>query len=137
MLSDLSPVRHPLPADGSASAALPRPRIQLDSNLRRWFARNLGLWRSRRLYFFDDGWVGVVADLQIEHGVEAGGARQCNAQRFAVNGDGCWCHAVSVHDGRNLVLGEQAAGGGATERAAEAGFQCCWHLVSLRAQIRA
>jgi len=32
-----------------------RPRIQLDSNLRRWFARNLGLWRSRRLYFFDDG----------------------------------------------------------------------------------
>lgn len=31
------------------------PRIQLDSNLRRWFARNLGLWRSRRLYFFDDG----------------------------------------------------------------------------------
>ena len=55
MLSDLSPVRHPLPADGSASAALPRPRIQLDSNLRRWFARNLGLWRSRRLYFFADG----------------------------------------------------------------------------------
>jgi hypothetical protein len=55
MLSDLSPVRHPLPAEGSASAALPRPRIQLDSNLRRWFARNLGLWRSRRLYFFADG----------------------------------------------------------------------------------
>ncbi len=55
MLSDLSPVRHPLPADGSASAALPRPRIQLDSNLRRWFARNLGRWRSRRLYFFADG----------------------------------------------------------------------------------
>lgn len=31
-----------------------RPRIQLDSNLRRWFARNLGLWRSRRVYFFAD-----------------------------------------------------------------------------------
>ncbi|MEB3202551.1 MAG: hypothetical protein VKK05_07040 [Synechococcus sp.] len=31
-----------------------RPRIQLDSNLRRWFARNLGLWRSRRIYFFAD-----------------------------------------------------------------------------------
>ena len=29
-----------------------QPRIQLDSNLRRWFARNLGLWRSRRVYFF-------------------------------------------------------------------------------------
>lgn len=29
-------------------------RIQLDSSLRRWFSRNLGLWRSRRLYFFAD-----------------------------------------------------------------------------------
>jgi hypothetical protein len=29
-----------------------RSRIQLDSNLKRWFGRNLGLWRSRRLYFF-------------------------------------------------------------------------------------
>lgn len=33
----------------------PRSRIQLDSSLRRWFGRNLGLWRSRRLYFFADG----------------------------------------------------------------------------------
>ena len=33
----------------------PRSRIQLDSSLRRWFSRNLGLWRSRRLYFFADG----------------------------------------------------------------------------------
>jgi hypothetical protein len=32
-----------------------RSRIQLDSNLKRWMARNLGLWRSRRLYFFADG----------------------------------------------------------------------------------
>jgi len=31
-----------------------RSRIQLDSNLKRWFGRNLGLWRSRRLYFFVD-----------------------------------------------------------------------------------
>jgi len=29
-------------------------RIRLDSNLKRWFGRNLGLWRSRRLYFFVD-----------------------------------------------------------------------------------
>lgn len=29
-------------------------RIRLDSSLRRWFSRNLGLWRSRRLYFFAD-----------------------------------------------------------------------------------
>ncbi|MBE9173864.1 hypothetical protein IQ216_12520 [Cyanobium sp. LEGE 06143] len=33
----------------------PPPRIQLDSNLKRWFARNLGLWKSRRVYFFADG----------------------------------------------------------------------------------
>lgn len=30
-------------------------RIQLDTSLRRWFTRNLGLWRSQRLYFFADG----------------------------------------------------------------------------------
>ncbi len=29
-------------------------RICLDSNLRRWFARNLGLWRSRGNYFFGE-----------------------------------------------------------------------------------
>ncbi len=40
----------------SPSPAEPRSgsRIQLDSSLRRWFSRNLGLWRSRRLYFFAD-----------------------------------------------------------------------------------
>ena len=32
-----------------------RSRVQLDSNLKRWFGRNLGLWRTRRLYFFSDG----------------------------------------------------------------------------------
>jgi hypothetical protein len=39
----------------NSSPVVPRPRIQLDSNMRRWFARNLGLWRSRRLYLFEDG----------------------------------------------------------------------------------
>ena len=39
----------------NSSPVAPRPRIQLDSNTKRWFARNLGLWRSRRLYFFEDG----------------------------------------------------------------------------------
>ncbi len=29
-------------------------RIILDTNLRRWFSRNLGLWKSRRQYFFED-----------------------------------------------------------------------------------
>ena len=30
----------------------PSDRFNLDSNLRRWFARNLGMWRSRRQYIF-------------------------------------------------------------------------------------
>ena len=29
-------------------------RVHLDSNLRRWFGRNLGLWRSRRQYVFNN-----------------------------------------------------------------------------------
>jgi hypothetical protein len=36
----------------AAASGRERSRIQLDSTLRRWFNRNLGLWRSRRLYFF-------------------------------------------------------------------------------------
>lgn len=42
-------VPHPALVHGASHS-----RIQLDSNLRRWFSRNLGLWRSRRLYFFSD-----------------------------------------------------------------------------------
>jgi len=30
------------------------PTIQVDSSLRRWFSRNLGLWRSRRQYTFSN-----------------------------------------------------------------------------------
>lgn len=45
-----------------------RSRIRLDTNLRRWFARNLGLWRSRRTYFFteDDEVLRVDMLLRIE-----------------------------------------------------------------------
>ncbi len=42
-------------------------RIQLDSSLRRWFSRNLGLWRSRRQYVFgDDESLKVDVLLRIE-----------------------------------------------------------------------
>lgn len=44
----------PLVPRPNSSAAAPPSRIRLDSNLRRWFSRNLGLWRSRRLYFFSN-----------------------------------------------------------------------------------
>jgi hypothetical protein len=44
--------RVPLDPSGPSSRTPQDSRIQLDSSLRRWFSRNLGLWRSRRLYFF-------------------------------------------------------------------------------------
>ena len=30
------------------------PEISINSNLKRWFGRNLGLWKSQRTYFLDD-----------------------------------------------------------------------------------
>ena len=43
----------PSPRSSRSEGAVPS-RIQLDTSLRRWFSRNLGLWRSRRTYFFPD-----------------------------------------------------------------------------------
>ena len=37
----------------NSSVGIDRLRIDFDSNLRRWFGRNIGLWHSRRQYFFD------------------------------------------------------------------------------------
>ena len=31
------------------------PEINLNSNLKRWFSRNIGLWKSNRTYFLDEG----------------------------------------------------------------------------------
>ena len=52
-----------IPQNRSESGT-PPSRIYLDSNLRRWFSRNLGLWRSRRLYFFSDDEV-LHVDMMI------------------------------------------------------------------------
>ena len=30
------------------------PEISLDSNLKRWFSRNIGLWKSSRTYYLED-----------------------------------------------------------------------------------
>ena len=38
----------------SSSIGIDRLRIDFDSNLKRWFSRNIGLWHSRRQYFFDE-----------------------------------------------------------------------------------
>ena len=37
----------------NSSVGIDRLRIDFDSNLRRWFGRNIGLWHSKRQYFFD------------------------------------------------------------------------------------
>ena len=38
----------------NSSVGIDRLRINFDSNLRRWFSRNIGLWHSKRQYFFDE-----------------------------------------------------------------------------------
>ena len=30
------------------------PEVSIDSNLKRWFSRNIGLWKSNRVYFFEE-----------------------------------------------------------------------------------
>ena len=37
-----------------SSVGIDRLRIDFDSNLRRWFGRNIGSWHSKRQYFFDE-----------------------------------------------------------------------------------
>jgi len=38
----------------NSSVGIDRLRIDFDSNMRRWFDRNVGLWHSKRQYFFDE-----------------------------------------------------------------------------------
>jgi hypothetical protein len=55
------PLFNPSPPTGEAS--LPS-RITLDSSLRRWFSRNLGLWRSRRVHFLPGDEV-LMVDMRL------------------------------------------------------------------------
>ena len=51
----------------SVDTSQPATRIVLDSTIKRWLSRNLGLWRSRRLYTFaDDEVFRVDMMLRIE-----------------------------------------------------------------------
>ena len=54
-------------------------RIQLDNTHRRWFNRNLGLWRSRRQYFFPDD---EVLRLDMVLRVEAYGQKPGQEARY-------------------------------------------------------
>ena len=38
----------------TSSVGIDRLRIDFDSSLKRWFGRNIGLWHSKRQYFFDE-----------------------------------------------------------------------------------
>ncbi len=38
----------------NSSVGIDRLRIDFNSNLKRWFNRNIGLWHSKRQYFFDE-----------------------------------------------------------------------------------
>ena len=55
------------------------PSIQVDSNLRRWFARNLGVWRSRRQYLFSDD---QVMHLDMNLKMEAFAEPQAGETRY-------------------------------------------------------
>jgi len=55
MTSGLPHGKVPLIIPAAQPTEGPPGRIRLDNNLRRWFSRNLGLWRSRRLHYFSDG----------------------------------------------------------------------------------
>ena len=50
------------------SQNLKSPDVSIDSNLRRWFSRNIGLWKSERSYFLDkkDKNYQICMNLRIE-----------------------------------------------------------------------
>ena len=56
-------------------------RFNLDSNLRRWFARNLGMWRSRRQYIFPNDQV-LYLDMLIQVDIFAESAVGAPRYRF-------------------------------------------------------
>ncbi len=68
--------RVPLTAPGHVTES---PSIQVDSNLRRWFARNLGVWRSRRQYLFSDD---QVMHLDMNLKMEAFAQPQAGETRY-------------------------------------------------------
>ena len=62
----------------TSSVGIDRLRIDFDSNLRRWFGRNIGLWHSKRQYFFDEEkainlemYINVAKLIQNEAGFES------------------------------------------------------------------
>ena len=51
----------------NSSVGIDRLRIDFDSNLRRWFGRNIGLWHSKRQYFFDkEKAINLLDELKVK-----------------------------------------------------------------------
>ena len=69
----------------NSSIGIDRLRIDFDSNLRRWFDRNIGLWHSRRQYFFDEE---KAVNLEMYINVSKSNQRDegCESYRFK-----WWC----------------------------------------------
>ena len=57
------------------SVGTDRLRIDFDSNLRRWFGRNIGLWHSKRQYFFDEEKV-----VNLEMYINVSKLKQCDSE---------------------------------------------------------
>tara|TARA_Y100001968_G_scaffold192453_1_gene176361 strand:- start:166 stop:723 length:558 start_codon:yes stop_codon:yes gene_type:complete len=68
-----------------SSVGIERLRIDFDSNLRRWFGRNIGLWQSKRQYFFDDD---EVINLEMYINVSKLIQTDSEHQRYRFN---WWC----------------------------------------------
>ena len=70
---------------------------------------------------FTEGRVHLAVDGEVEDGVEASGAGQCNTEVATHDGHADWVHAVSVDDAGNAILGTQTARCGAPGCAARFG----------------
>ena len=80
--------RVPLTGHGSGQGA---PTIHVDSNLRRWFSRNLGIWRSRRQYTFSDDCV-LHVDMNLK--MEAFAEPSAGESRYRFS---WWCDQNNQH----------------------------------------
>ena len=69
----------------NSSAGIDRLRIDFDSNLKRWFARNIGLWHSRRQYFFDEE---KAINLEMYINVSNSNQRDSEFESYRFN---WWC----------------------------------------------
>ena len=69
----------------NSSVGIDRLRFDFDSNLKRWFDRNIGLWHSKRQYFFDEE---KAINLEMNINVSKLTQMDSEFQRYRFN---WWC----------------------------------------------